>query len=223
MSEGDRIVSGDLIAEIETDKAVMEFEAVDDGTIGKILVPEGSTGIEVNRPIALLVQEGEDVPEDLEAFSTPHSPEADSSQSPDAEIPIREDAVSAGRAPTRTPAQERIFASPLARRIAREKGLDLRQITGSGPNGRIVKRDVERSTVRPVPMVSEAETVAKDPERKVSADAVTAIYKDREYEVVKLDGMRRTNRRQAFRGEADNSTFLPAPRNSPGRPAFASR
>jgi len=137
--EGDEVHSGDVLAEIETDKATMEFEAVDDGRLGKILVPEGAEGIKVNQPIALLLSEGEDASA-LQDFAAP----APAAQSP---APRPPEAAPAQAAPSAPPAAARgngrIFASPLARRMAQQAGLDLTALTGSGPQGRIVKADIE--------------------------------------------------------------------------------
>ena len=135
--EGDEVHSGDVVAEIETDKATMEVEAVDDGKIGKILVPEGAQGIKVNAPIAVLLGEGEDASA-LEKF-------AEAVPRPALSEPSAPESVQA--APAVAPARERgngrIFASPLARRMAQQAGLDLGAIRGSGPQGRIVKSDIE--------------------------------------------------------------------------------
>src|SRR6516162_4589478 len=144
--EGDEVHSGDVLAEIETDKATMEVEAVDDGKIGKILVPEGAQGIKVNAPIALLLGEDEDA-STLEKFAeavplpTPVAP------------PFQESVQPAPAVPARERGNRRIFASPLARRMAQQAGLDLAAIRGSGPQGRIVKSDIEAalSTDRAAP------------------------------------------------------------------------
>lgn len=155
VKEGDTVSSGDVLAEIETDKATMELEAVDEGTIGKILVPAGSAGVAVNTPIALLLEEGEDASA-LAAAPAPKAaapqPEAAPKPAP-AAAPAVPDlggaALALGlggfsaSAPAARPAGERVFASPLARRIAAEAGLDLSHISGTGPRGRIVKADVE--------------------------------------------------------------------------------
>ncbi|MCH1456085.1 MAG: E3 binding domain-containing protein, partial [Planktomarina temperata] len=138
VAEGDRVQSGDLLAEIETDKATMEFEAVDEGVIGKLLVAEGTANVKVNSAIAILLEEGD-------AADAAVSP----AQSAAAVAPLTHEA-SAVDAPAATAAPAaaisndgtRIFASPLARRIAADQGLDLAKITGSGPKGRIVKADV---------------------------------------------------------------------------------
>ena len=129
---GDTITSGDLLAEIETDKATMEIEAVDEGILGKILVAEGTEGVPVNQLIGLILEDGEDASA-LEAalapVAAPAAPPADAAPAP------------AAPAPAKT--GNRIIASPLARRLATAKGVDLATVTGSGPKGRIVKRDVE--------------------------------------------------------------------------------
>jgi pyruvate dehydrogenase E2 component (dihydrolipoamide acetyltransferase) len=146
--EGDEVHSGDVLAEIETDKATMEYEAVDDGRLGKILVPEGAQGIKVNQPIAVLLGEGEDSSalEKLAAAPTAAAPAAPREQEAAQPAPTR-------APPTTQPAPARgdgrIFASPLARRMAQQAGLDLGTITGSGPQGRIVKADIEAALSAP--------------------------------------------------------------------------
>ncbi|MFB9150323.1 pyruvate dehydrogenase complex dihydrolipoamide acetyltransferase [Roseovarius ramblicola] len=207
VKEGDTVNAGDLLAEIETDKATMEFEAVDEGTIGKILVEEGSEGVKVNTPIAVLLEEGESA-DDIK------SGEASAPKSADAEEPAKDEkkggegsgkgktAEPVAKSETPAPAApkddsgERIFASPLARRIAAEKGLDLRQIKGSGPHGRIVRADVEDAKPAAAPAKEAAKPAEKAPAPAApsgpSADAVAAMYEGREYEEVKLDGMRKT-------------------------------
>jgi pyruvate dehydrogenase E2 component (dihydrolipoamide acetyltransferase) len=146
--EGEAIASGDVIAEIETDKATMEVEAVDEGVLGKILVPEGSEGVAVNAPIAILLTEGEDASALAQAQTAPAAP-APGTPAGVAPAP----AGAATPAPTAQPVAradgQRIFASPLARRLAAEGGLDLAGVTGSGPHGRIVKRDVEAALAAP--------------------------------------------------------------------------
>jgi pyruvate dehydrogenase E2 component (dihydrolipoamide acetyltransferase) len=137
--EGDEVHSGDVLAEIETDKATMEVEAVDDGKIGKILVPEGAQGIKVNAPIALLLGEGEEASA-LEKFGEP-APEPAPAAQPSVES--AQPVPAAPAVPARERGNGRIFASPLARRMAQQAGLDLGAIRGSGPQGRIVKSDIE--------------------------------------------------------------------------------
>ncbi len=150
--EGDEVSAGDVIAEIETDKATMEVEAVDEGILGKILVAEGTEGVAVNTPIALLLEEGEDASA-LEAAvgkatAAPVPPAADDkAEAPAADAPAADapaPAPAAQAAPAPAPAKrDKVFASPLARRMAKQAGLDLARINGSGPHGRIVKRDIE--------------------------------------------------------------------------------
>ena len=136
-NEGDTVKSGDVIAEIETDKATMEFEAVDEGTIGKILVPAGTSGVKVNTLIAILLEEGED------ASAMSAAPKAVPAV---AAAPVAVPVPAASSAPVPVPVVatgERVFASPLAKRLAAEAGLDLKVVKGSGPYGRVVKADVE--------------------------------------------------------------------------------
>ena len=134
--EGDRIAAGDVIAEIETDKATMEVEAVDEGVLGKILVPDGTAGVKVNDPIAVLVEDGEKAVTPLPAAKI-------AAPAPQISAPP----TSAPPAPSLTnghaPEGERVFASPLARRMAKQAGIDLSALKGTGPNGRIVRSDIE--------------------------------------------------------------------------------
>ncbi|EBA16149.1 branched-chain alpha-keto acid dehydrogenase E2 subunit [Roseobacter sp. SK209-2-6] len=199
VKEGDIISSGDLIAEIETDKATMEFEAVDEGVVGKILIAEGSEGVKVNTAIAVLLEEGESA-DDI-AASAPAAPAAAAAEGAPvaAEKAAAPDpaAAPAPAAPTGADGT-RIFASPLARRIAADKGLDLAALTGSGPRGRIVKADVENATAAPQPAAAPvaAATPASAPAVAApsgpSADMVAKMYEGREFEEVSLDGMRKT-------------------------------
>src|SRR5262245_40948615 len=146
VKEGDKVAAGDVIAEIETDKATMEVEAVDEGTVGRLLVAEGTEGVPVNKPIAMLLAEGED----KGALDSDGAPAAKPAAAPAKEATAR--AAPASAAPQAQPAAAapkanghggRVFASPLARRIAREKSVNLAAVIGSGPHGRIVLRDVE--------------------------------------------------------------------------------
>ncbi|WP_420723968.1 pyruvate dehydrogenase complex dihydrolipoamide acetyltransferase [Hwanghaeella sp. LZ110] len=147
LKEGDSVASGDVMAEIETDKATMEFEAVDEGIIAKILIEGGTEGVAVNEPIAILAEEGEDV-ETAIASVGDSKPEAAAAKDPE---PAKTEAAAEKPASKAEPAAEkpaassgdRIFASPLARRMAENEGLDLAKLSGSGPHGRIVKRDIE--------------------------------------------------------------------------------
>jgi pyruvate dehydrogenase E2 component (dihydrolipoamide acetyltransferase) len=184
VKEGDKVASGSAIAEIETDKATMEFEAADDGVVGRIVVPEGTEGVKVNELIAVLLEEGEDE----SALETGAAPEAKAPAPPQPAEPRREAPSRAAAAPTAEPSGGRVFASPLARRIAAERGLDLSAIRGSGPNGRIVKADVLAAERRPAPPAE----AAPQPAAAADADAVRRLYADRPFEEVALDGMRRT-------------------------------
>ncbi len=183
--EGDEVHSGDVLAEIETDKATMEVEAVDDGTIGKILVPEGAQGIKVSAPIALLLAEGEEASALRDV--APASPEPPSA-APSQQEPQQEretsalPAVAAGPAslPASAPSGERgdgrIFASPLARRMAQHAGLDLAAIRGSGPQGRIVKADIDAalSAARGAPAAPAPPAAAPRPAAAPSGPLVPA-------------------------------------------------
>jgi len=190
VKEGDTVSSGDIMAEIETDKATMEFEAVDEGTIGKILVAEGSEGVKVNTPIAVLLEEGESADDISDA-----APAAEPAEAPATEAAPQSTAPAASPAPAAPAASDgsRIFASPLARRIAADKGLDLSAIKGSGPRGRIVKADVENATAQPAAAPAAAATpAASAPATGPAADAVIAMYEGREFEEISLNGMRKT-------------------------------
>ncbi|MBS1035332.1 pyruvate dehydrogenase complex dihydrolipoamide acetyltransferase [Gluconobacter cerinus] len=137
-NEGDTVSAGDVIAEIETDKATMEVEAVDEGILGRILVQEGAEGVAVNTPIAILVEEGEDVPAASSGQAPATVAPADAPSAPvNAPAPVTKAAVTAE-------SYERIFVSPLAKRMAKERGIALTSLNGTGPNGRILKRDVEK-------------------------------------------------------------------------------
>ncbi|GCD55868.1 pyruvate dehydrogenase complex dihydrolipoamide acetyltransferase [Acetobacter pasteurianus] len=138
--EGDAVNSGDVLAEIETDKATMEVEAIEEGILGRILIQEGAEGVAVNTPIAILVEEGEAVPDNIDTPKNVASAEPAPVPQPVASAPVAAQAAPAQRADKPV---GRVVASPLARRIARQKNIDLAAIQGTGPNGRIVKRDVE--------------------------------------------------------------------------------
>lgn len=192
VKEGDTVSSGDLLAEIETDKATMEFEAVDEGTIAKLVVPEGTDGVKVGEVIALIAAEGEDVaaaassakaPAAKAAPATPEAPppeEAAPQQQPAAAPAPKEEAP----APQpRAEAGDRVKASPLARRLAEQKGIDLSTLTGSGPGGRIVKADIDGAAGAPKP------TPAAAP---APAAAATPVDSEIPHEAVKLSNMRKT-------------------------------
>jgi pyruvate dehydrogenase E2 component (dihydrolipoamide acetyltransferase) len=167
--EGERIKAGDVIAEIETDKATMEVEAVDEGILGRILVPAGTQGVKVNDVIAVLVETGEAVPAAGAAPKAAAAPAA-------APAPVTAP-VAAAPAPVAAPASgDRVFASPLARRMAAQAGLDISKIAGSGPNGRIVKADVDAALSRgPAPVAAAAPALAAAP-RPAAPVAITAPH-----------------------------------------------
>ena len=156
--EGDMVQSGDVIAEIETDKATMEVEAADEGILGKILIPEGTEHVAVKTPIAILVDEGEDVPE-APAAGTKPEPEKKAGVKDETPAPIEISSFDPDKKPA-APGKgkgERIFISPLARRIAKEHGVDIASLAGTGPNGRILRRDVEKAKgQKPAPAASSA-------------------------------------------------------------------
>ena len=191
VKEGDTVSSGDIMAEIETDKATMEFEAVDEGTVGKIIVAEGTEGVKVNDVIAVLLEDGEsaddigDVSSGSSAAPAPSSPEPAQPAAPAADKP-----ATAPAAPARD--GQRIFATPLARRIAADKGLDLSAIAGSGPHGRIVKADVANATAAPKAAAPAAKADTPAMAAGPDTDVVLKTYADRPFEEVALDGMRKT-------------------------------
>ena len=214
VKEGESVSSGDVIAEIETDKATMEVEAVDEGKIGKILVVEGTEGVKVNEVIALLLEEGEDALA-LEGAgsggdkggSKPSAPAPEKSAPNAAAKSEAAPASAADAAPAKAPPAPatadggRIFASPLARRLASQNSLDLAAIGGSGPHGRIVKRDIDealaagtgKASAAPAADASKAAAapapaLAKGP----SSDQVLKLFEDGSYELVPHDGMRKT-------------------------------
>ncbi|HUS55486.1 MAG TPA: pyruvate dehydrogenase complex dihydrolipoamide acetyltransferase [Thermohalobaculum sp.] len=181
-SEGDVIASGDIIAEIETDKATMEVEAVDEGTLGKIVVAEGTEGVKVNAVIAIMLEEGESASDIGSAPAAAPAPAA----SP---TPVAAAAAPAAPAAPIAASSARVFASPLARRIAADKGLDLARVKGSGPHGRIVKTDVEGAVATPAATAA-APAVALAPAGP-STEMVRKMYADREHVEIALDGMRK--------------------------------
>lgn len=204
---GDTVASGDLLAEIETDKATMEFEAVDEGIIGEILIPEGSQDVAVNTPIATLLDDDETADGPDHTASAPASlpVRADTSAIATLDSATPADAVhkpvtpTATLAPTAQPDTKtgRVFATPLARRIAADKGLDLSQIIGSGPKSRIVKADVENATAAaPAPATNSASTAVSTEQIAISSgpatETVLKMYGDRTFDEIKLDGMRKT-------------------------------
>ena len=221
--EGDTIASGDILAEIETDKATMEFEAVDEGTLARLLVPEGTDGVAVGTAIAILAEEGEDVSEaaasggETKAATLEEEPSTDPTdpndkgdegagrpqaergraQAEDHGLPPEQGTARAAEEPAAARREgERIKASPLARRLAAEKGLDLAAVTGTGPHGRIVKADVEGKTAAPAsaPAPAPAASAAPVPAKPVE----TTIP----HEVEKLSNMRKTIARRLTEAKA---------------------
>ena len=219
VKEGDSVSPGDVIAEIETDKATMEVEAVDEGTIGKIMVAEGTEGVKVNAVIAVILEEGESAA-DVKAAPEPSKAEAKAEQ-PETAKP-KEDAAPAvpkqanspppeGHAPPAPPKEsrqpaaaagqgaparegERNFASPLARRLAKEAGIEIGQISGSGPHGRVVKKDVEAAASGKAPLKAAAPGPAAGaaaPAGGMSKQQVIALYEEGSYKLVPNDGMRK--------------------------------
>mgnify|MGYP003655760000 CR=1 FL=1 len=191
VKEGDTVSSGDLLAEIETDKATMEFEAVDEGVIAKILVSEGSEGVKVGTVIAIIAEEGEDVAT-VAAGGGEAAPKAAAAPAKaEAEAPAAAPKAAAASAAA-APAEGRVKASPLARRLAQDKGIDLAAVTGSGPNGRIVKGDLDGAKAGTAK--SAAAPAAAPAEKAPAAPAAPTGAQDFgiPHEVVKLSGMRKT-------------------------------
>ena len=188
VKEGDVVKSGDLLAEIETDKATMEFEAVDEGTIAKILVAEGTDGVKVGTVIAQIAAEGEEA----SAAPAPEAKvEATKPEAPKSEVPKPAEAPKAA-APAPAASGDRVKASPLARRIAAEKGIELSSLSGSGPNGRIVKADLEGAKAGAAPAAAPtAETSAAAPS---AAPAPSKVWYDESipHSVEKLSNIRKT-------------------------------
>ena len=184
VAEGDVVRSGDLLAEIETDKAIMEFEAVDEGTIGKLLIPEGTANVKVNSAIALLLEDG-DAPDETARPAADAVVKAPTIVPPPSITPLGEKLVKS------TNTGPRVFSSPLARRIARDKGLDLNKITGSGPKGRIVKADLSSKNLTDFLTPAVTSQVSSAQPALLEASSIEAIYEGRTYETIALDGMRK--------------------------------
>ena len=199
VKEGDSVQSGDVIAEIETDKATMEFEAVDEGVIGKIYVAEGTENVAVNSAIAVLLEEGETA-EDLASSGGGGKAEAESAK-PQGTKPSQEPSEMAANKPSAAPQTasapapkgSRVFASPLARRLAAEKGVDLSALQGSGPHGRIVKADVEAAQAQQARAASTAPaTASATMPAGPATETILKMYEGRDYQEIQLDGMRKT-------------------------------
>src|SRR3954469_3799249 len=207
--EGDKVKSGDVIAEIETDKATMEVEAVDEGTIAKIVVPEGTQDVPVNDVIAVLAGEGEDVkaagaaPQQKSEAKAAAKPEAKEAK---AEAPKQKPepapaAKAAPPAPAAAPTaasqgngHARVFSSPLARRLAKEARIDIARINGSGPHGRVIARDVEEAKSGKGLKAPAAAPAAGAPSiaPSMSDKQILGLYEEGSYELIPHDGMRRT-------------------------------
>lgn len=239
VKEGDKVSSGDIIAEIETDKATMEVEAVDEGTVAKIVVPAGTEGVKVNAVIAVLAADGEDA-SSASASDAAASPASGSPAADDAVTGTVADAKDSGQRGYERPAEMatqaesggsssktsetpsgtspasssqsgkegRVFASPLARRLAQEKGVDLAGVSGSGPHGRIVKADIEKAgsgtqpkaaatgtapSAEAAPVAQPAPAASAPPAPKGSSDAsVRKLFAEGSFEEIPHDGMRKT-------------------------------
>jgi len=206
--EGDKVKSGDVIAEIETDKATMEVEAVDEGTIAKILVPEGTQDVPVNNVIAVLAGDGEDVKAAGAGAASAPAPksEAPKAEASKAAAPAVASAPAAPAPKTPAPAPQaapaasngtRVFSSPLARRLAKEAGIDLARVTGSGPHGRVVARDVDQAKsgqgLKPAASAgAPAAGTGAVGAPAMSDQQILALYEEGAYESVPHDSMRRT-------------------------------
>ena len=201
--EGEKVKPGDVIAEIETDKATMEVEAVDEGTLAKIVVPEGTADVPVNQLIAVLAGEGEDATAAASAAGSAPAPKP--AEAPKAAAPAPTPATAEAPKPAAAPApaasapatngHARTFSSPLARRMAKEAGIDLARIAGSGPHGRVVARDVEAAKdgkgLKAPGAAPAATAAAPSIAPTMSDEKVRALFEEGSYEVVPHDNMRR--------------------------------
>ncbi len=211
VKEGDKVKSGDVIAEIETDKATMEVEAVDEGTVAKLVVPAGTEAVKVNALIAILAADGEDVAAAAAGGGSAAPAKAEAAPAKAEAAPAKVEAAAVVSAPITdkapapsTPAPvaksgERVFASPLARRLAKEAGVELSAVSGSGPHGRVVKSDVEKAVsgggakAAPAAATTAAPAAAAPAMAKgASEEAVLKLFEAGSYELVPHDGMRKT-------------------------------
>ena len=209
VKEGDKIKSGDVIAEIETDKATMEVEAVDEGTVAKIVVPAGTEGVKVNALIAVLAGDGEDVAAAASGAGTAPAPAAaPKAEAAPAAAPATVPAAASVAAPAASapaPAAtdgHRTFASPLARRLAKEAGVDVTAVAGSGPHGRVVKKDIEAAisggtakaapSAAPAAQPAAAAAAPAAAPKGMSEETVLKLFEPGSYELVPHDGMRKT-------------------------------
>ncbi|CDN47772.1 pyruvate dehydrogenase complex dihydrolipoamide acetyltransferase [Neorhizobium galegae] len=207
VKEGDKVKSGDVLAEIETDKATMEVESVDEGTVAKLVVAAGTEGVKVNALIAILAADGEDVSAAAssgggaspapKAEAAP-APKAEAAPAPKASEPAPAVATPAPAAAPASSSGAKTFSSPLARRLAKEAGLDLSAVSGSGPHGRVVKADIEKAVAsggaKATPAAAQqtagapAPAIAKGP----ADDTVLKLFPEGSYELLPHDGMRKT-------------------------------
>ncbi|MDB5617986.1 pyruvate dehydrogenase complex dihydrolipoamide acetyltransferase [Tardiphaga sp.] len=245
--EGDKVKSGDVIAEIETDKATMEVEAVDEGTIAKILVPEGTQDVAVNAIIAVLAGDGEDVKAAGAAADKPKPAAAEAPREVTKEAPKAAAAPAATAAKTPAPVAApapaapasngaRVFASPLAKRLAKDAGIEIGRINGSGPHGRVIAKDVEtaKSGVGLKALAASPSAPAGPSDQQIRA-----LYKEADYEVIPHDGMRKTIAQRLTTSARDIPHFFltvdcnidkllvareeinaSAPKNKEGKPAY---
>jgi pyruvate dehydrogenase E2 component (dihydrolipoamide acetyltransferase) len=261
--EGDKVKAGDVIAEIETDKATMEYESIDDGVLAKIVVPEGAQDVPVNQLIAVLAGEGEDpkaAAAAAEKGAAPPvksaAPAAPSARPPEAASPALVPRAPAPSPETKPPAaaapasrrgngeavsaagRDRVFASPLARRLAKDAGIDVARIQGSGPHGRVVVRDVE-SAKSGKGLIAPATVKAPAPVQAPSDDRIRALFEEGSYEVVPHDNVRRIIARRLVEAKQTIPHFYltldcnigkllagreeinaAAPKNKEGKPAY---
>lgn len=199
--EGDAVKSGDVIAEIETDKATMEVEAVDEGTLAKIVVPAGTADVPVNQVIAVLANEGEDVKAASSAAASAAPPAKPQAQAAPPAAPASKPTPQPQAAPAlaqpamSAPAHDgnRVFSSPLARRLAKDAGIDVSRIQGSGPHGRVVARDVESAqSGKGLKTPGAAPAASYAPPAGPSDQQIRGLFEDGSYEIIPHDGMRRT-------------------------------
>ena len=206
VKEGDTVKSGDILAEIETDKATMEFEAVDEGKIGKILIPEGTEGVKVNAPIATLLEDGESAnaaPDISSAMASIKDAVHAEAKQPEAPKQAPAPKPAEPKPVEHKPEGERVFASPLARRIAEQKGVDLSGVAGSGPRGRIVKADVEAAKpgeAKPAAAKAPAAAPAQKPADAQGTPSIAgvhplpdarAFFKPEDFDEIPHDSMRK--------------------------------
>ena len=204
--EGDKVKAGDVLAEIETDKATMEYEAVDEGTLAKIVVPEGTQDVAVNQVIAVMAGEGEDpkaaaagVKADAPKAAAPKKEEPKKAEPAKAAAPEKKAEPAPAQKPQRVAAQpaahgaNRVFSSPLARRLAKDAGVDIARVQGSGPHGRVIARDIDaaksgKGLRSGAPAAAGGTAIAP----AMSDQQILALYEEGSYELVPHDGMRRT-------------------------------